>query len=87
VKHYLVAVAVAVAAAAAATLTAPAYAQAGQCAMFQSDADKDRCLNELTQAPPAQPYCLPMSAEEMRLVRAGQRVSVPGVGGCSQTWN
>ena len=79
-KHFLIALA-------AATLTAPAYAQAGQCAMFQSAAEQARCQNELTQAPPAQPYCLPMTAQEMRAVRSGQRVAVPGVGGCSQVWN
>jgi hypothetical protein len=79
-KHFLITVAIA-------TLAGPVYAQAGPCAMFQSAVEQARCLNELTQAPPAQPYCLPMTAQEMRAVRAGQRVAVPGVGGCQQVWN
>jgi hypothetical protein len=74
-------------AAAAATITTSAYAQADRCALFPSPADQARCRLELTQQPPADPYCLPMTTAQLRAVRAGQRVLVPGVGGCSQVWN
>lgn len=79
-KHLLLAVA-------AATLTAPAYAQADRCSQFPSPADQARCMAELSQNPPADPYCLPMTTQQLRAVRAGQPVLVPGVGGCSQVWN
>lgn len=74
-------------AAAAATISAPAYAQADRCAMFQSVADQLRCSSELSQSPQAVPYCLPMTGQQVRAVRSGQRVVVPGVDGCSQVWN
>ena len=80
-KRYLVA------AAAAATLAAPAYAQTDTCAKFQSVADQVRCTAELSQSPQVVPYCLPMTAQQMQAARSGQRVRVPGVGGCSWEWN
>ena len=73
-------------AAIAATLASPTPAQADQCAMFQSAAEQARCQNEQVQGSSATPYCLPMTAQEMQAVRAGQRVRVPGVGGCQQVW-
>ena len=79
-KHLLLAAAVAV-------FALPAHAQADRCAMFQPGAIRSRCLNDLLQSPPADPYCLPMSADEMRAVRAGRRVRVPGIGGCEWVWN
>lgn len=74
-------------AAASAAFGAPAYAQADRCAMFRSAADQARCRSDLSQGPTVDPYCLPMTGQQVRAVRAGQPVLVPGVGGCSQTWN
>ncbi len=74
-------------AAAVATLVAPAHAQADRCAKFPSPADQARCRQELTQAPPTEPFCLPMTAQQFRAVKAGYRVRVPGVDGCEQVWN
>jgi hypothetical protein len=80
-KHFLIAAAV------AATLGAPAHAQADVCSKFTTAADQARCRSELTQAPPAVPYCLPVTGQQMQAVRSGRRVVVPGVGGCAWEWN
>ena len=80
-KHLLLA------AVAAATIAAPVHAQADRCSQFRWLDDQDRCRVEFTYYPPADPYCLPMTAQQMRAVRAGRQVMVPGIGGCSQVWN
>jgi hypothetical protein len=70
-----------------AAIALPSLAQV-DCSKFASQENRESCTrNTSTTTSAAEPYCLPVNGMQMKAIREGRTVVVPGVNGCSQVYN